>query len=144
MLAECSPGDYQQRIRRFKIKRPFSFKIDIGQKEWPRLIFAEQLGCGAEPVSDLSDSIYPNYCTAMSNVAPKFFARPNGGSATACSLNGFRLPALRLSQFAACSGAPSHLPAPRLKTTQIFKVALQQGFATGEMGSMIDLRRKNS
>jgi len=75
MLAECSPGDYQQRIRRLKIKRPFSLKIDIDQKEWPRLIFAEQ-GCGAEPVSDLSDSIYPNYCTAMSNVATKFFARP--------------------------------------------------------------------
>src|SRR5215472_8846103 len=75
-LAECSPDDHQQRIRRFKIKRPFSFKIDIDQKEWPRLIFAEQLGCGAEPVSDLSDSIYPNYCTAMSNVATKFFARP--------------------------------------------------------------------
>jgi len=46
MPAECSPGDYQQRIRRFKIKRPFSLKIDIDQKEWPRLIFAEQLGCG--------------------------------------------------------------------------------------------------
>src|SRR5215471_2778253 len=74
-LAECSPDDHQQRIRRFKIKRPFSLKIDIDQKEWPRLIFAEQLGCGAEPESDLSDSIYPNYCTAMSNVATKFFAR---------------------------------------------------------------------
>jgi hypothetical protein len=33
MLAECSPGDYQQRIRRFKIKRPFNLKIDIDQKE---------------------------------------------------------------------------------------------------------------
>jgi hypothetical protein len=39
MLAECSPGDYQQRIRRFKIKRSFNLKIDIHQKEWPRLIF---------------------------------------------------------------------------------------------------------
>src|SRR6516225_12092057 len=56
ILAECSPGDYQQRIRRFKIKRPFSLKIDIDQKEWPHPVFAEQLGCGAEPVSDLSDS----------------------------------------------------------------------------------------
>jgi hypothetical protein len=27
----------------FKIKRPFSLKIDIDQKEWPRLIFADQL-----------------------------------------------------------------------------------------------------
>src|SRR5215831_345347 len=63
MLAKCSPGaDYQQRIGRFKIKRPFSLRIDIDQKEWPRLIFAEQLGCGAEPVSDLSDSIYPTQC----------------------------------------------------------------------------------
>jgi hypothetical protein len=33
MRAECSPGDYQQRIRRFKIKRPFNLKIDIDQKE---------------------------------------------------------------------------------------------------------------
>src|SRR6516225_9993853 len=44
MLAQCSPGDYQQRIRRFKIKRPFNLKIDIDQKEcssikgnWPAL-----------------------------------------------------------------------------------------------------------
>jgi hypothetical protein len=44
MLAEYSPGDYQQRIRRFKIKRPFNLKIDIDQKEcssikgnWPAL-----------------------------------------------------------------------------------------------------------
>jgi hypothetical protein len=34
MLAKCSPGaDYQQRIGRFKIKRPFSLRIDIDQKE---------------------------------------------------------------------------------------------------------------
>src|SRR6516164_6480033 len=33
MLAECSPGGYQQRIRRFKIKRPFNLRIDIDQKE---------------------------------------------------------------------------------------------------------------
>jgi len=33
MFAECSPGDYQQRIRRFKINRPFNLKIDIDQKE---------------------------------------------------------------------------------------------------------------
>src|SRR6516165_4931827 len=32
MLAECSPGDYQQRTWRFKIKRPFNLKIDIDQK----------------------------------------------------------------------------------------------------------------
>jgi hypothetical protein len=69
MLAECS-CEYQQRIQRFKIKRPFSFKIDIDQKEWPRLIFAEQLGCGVEPVRDLSDSIYPNYCRFVSNSSP--------------------------------------------------------------------------
>jgi hypothetical protein len=36
--------------------------------------------------------------------------------------------------YAACSGAPPHRPSPRLRTTPIFKMRLQQGFATGEMG----------
>jgi hypothetical protein len=44
MLAESSPGDYQQRIRRFKIKRPFNLKIDIDQKECSCLPSAEPRG----------------------------------------------------------------------------------------------------
>src|SRR5262249_11625994 len=63
MLAKCSPGaDYQQRIGCFKIKRPFSLRIDIDQKEWPRLTFAQHLGSGAEPVSDMSHSTSPTKC----------------------------------------------------------------------------------
>jgi len=38
-----------------------------------------------------------------------------------------------LSQFAACFGTPAHRP-PQGRTTPIFKVQLQQGFAAGEMG----------
>ena len=45
-----------------------------------------------------------------------------------------RLAASRFSQFAACSGAPSHRPSLGSGTTQTFKVRLQQGFAPGEMG----------
>jgi hypothetical protein len=62
------------------------------------------------------------------------FLASTGGTATAHSLEGFRLAASRFGQFAACSGAPSHRPSQRLGTTPVFKVGLHQGFAAGEMG----------
>src|SRR5215471_7263298 len=47
MFAEYSPGDYQQRIRRFKIKRPFNLKIDIDQKEFSCLHVGDKEEAGS-------------------------------------------------------------------------------------------------
>jgi hypothetical protein len=48
-LLSAHPATINNASGNFKIKRPFSLKIDIDQKEWPRLVFGEQLGCLARP-----------------------------------------------------------------------------------------------
>jgi hypothetical protein len=54
----------------------------------------------------------------------------------------YRLAASRFSHFAACSGAPSHRPSQG-RTTPIFKVGLQQGFANCEIGLGVSLHGSN-
>src|SRR6516225_5964456 len=67
------------------------------------------------------------------------FLAGSGRTAMAHSLQGFRPAAGRVSQLAACFGAPSHRH-PEAQHYADLQVGLQQGFATGEMGSMINLR----
>ena len=61
------------------------------------------------------------------------FLAGNGGTAMARNLYGLRLAAVRIRQFAACSGAPSHRP-PKAQDYADFQRGLQQGFAAGGMG----------
>ena len=51
-------------------------------------------------------------------------------------LNGFRLAASRVGQFAAWSRAPSHCLSPKAQTARLWlaMIRLQQGFGPGEMG----------
>src|SRR5215469_10268769 len=85
--------------RRRRLDQSIEYRLEIKSRATNR--FENVSSCGL---------LFSRFVQLATKPRDLSFLSSNGGTATARSLEGFRLAASRLSRFAACSRAPSHRP----------------------------------